>query len=167
MLDHDLGAPRPAVGGASGAVDDLQQFGDGHARRSRLVEVLVSPFEGDHQVLRRRQQSVQEELAVLTGEIPVADFRPGQQQVVTVLARSPGEKAIVQAEQAHHPVGYRPHWQQGANSHVPGAKVGPRGPAPEPVGQQGASLGQVQQHLIGTPSPRLGGLIAQSLQSPP
>jgi hypothetical protein len=78
VLDHHGGAAKPTVGGTCGAVDDLEQFGHRHTRRTGLIEVLVSSLERDDQVLRRRQQSVQEELAVLAGEIPVADLGPGQ-----------------------------------------------------------------------------------------
>jgi hypothetical protein len=54
------------------------------------------------------------------------------------------ELAIVQAEQAHHTVGHRAHGDQGADSHVAGPKIGSRGAAPEPVGEQSTRFWEVE-----------------------
>ena len=92
--------------------------------------MVISSLEGHYQMAGGGQQRVQEQLAVFAGQVPVPHHGRGQQQVVAHLAPGPRKDPVVQAQQAHHPMGYGAHRYQRADGHVAGTEVGPGGPAP-------------------------------------
>ncbi len=102
------------------------------------------------------QQGVEEELAVFAAGVTVTDAGVGGDEVVVVDVGLAGEDAVVEAEEADDPVGDRPHRHQRADGQVPGAEVGPRRVAPQPVGEQRADLGQGQLRPAGRTGRRLG-----------
>ena len=80
----------------------------------------------------RGQHRVQQQLPVLGPRIALADPGIAGQDVVTVHGRVAREHAVVQAQQAHHPMRDRPHRHHGAHRERPGAEVGPRRTAGQP-----------------------------------
>ena len=107
--------------------------------RGRL-ERSSRPGVGDDEVIARRQQCVEQQLAILAAHVAVADPRVARRQVVAVPLDVPGEAPVVQAEQADHPVRDRAHRHQRADGQVPGTEVRPGRPALETVGHDRAHV---------------------------
>ena len=114
-----------------GSIDHIEELGDGHGGGTLPIGALVAAAEGDDQMIGRGQHGVEEQLAVLAPGIPVADVRIVREHVVTVPVGVAGEDAVVEPEQAHHPVRHRPHRDQGADREIAGAEVRPGRPALE------------------------------------
>ena len=127
----------PASGGHDGAVDHVEELAERDGRRAGEVAALVPGRVGDDEPVGRRQEGVEEELAVLGAGVVVPDVRVGGDEVVAVALDVAGEDAVVEAEQADHPVGHRPHGDERADGEVAGAEVGPGRAAPEAVGRGG------------------------------
>ena len=72
-------------------------------------------------------------------------WRAAQEQVVAVGCAAAGEGAVVEADEAHDPVGHRAHRHERAHREVAGAERGPGGLAAQAVGEEVAELGQPQR----------------------
>ena len=131
--------------GARRRVDDVEQLADRDGRRPGRVGPLVVAGVGDDQPLGRREQGVEQQLAVLAARVAVADVGIIEHQVVAVARRLAGEHAVVEPEQADHPVGDRAHREKRADRQVAGAEVRPGRPAVEAVGEQAADLGRSER----------------------
>ncbi len=160
--DHPA-ARRRAVGGPDGAVDGVEQLADRDRRRAFGVGALVAAGVDHDQPVRGGQQGVQQQLAVLAAGVAVADEGVGQRHVVAVAGRDAREDAVVEAQQADHPVRHRAHRHQRADGQVAGAEVGPGGPPAQPVGEQVAHL---RSGELG-PAGRRAGLVGHLLEQPP
>ncbi len=143
MADEDPVAGRLPLA-ADGRVDRVEQLADGHRRRPAQVRALVVAGVGDDQPLGRRHQRVEQHLAILGARVPVADVRVLEHQIVAVAAGLARKFAVVEAEHAHHAVRHRAHRHEGADGEVPGAEVRPRGAAAQPVAEERADVGQLQ-----------------------
>ena len=135
MADDDT-LMRGAVLGAHRGVDGIQQLADGDGRRAGGVGALVVAAVGDDQALGGRQQRVEQQLAVLAARVAVAQLGVLEHQVVTIARGLAREGAVVETEQADHPVGHRAHRLQRADGEVAGAEVGPSGAALQAAGQK-------------------------------
>ena len=124
---------------------DVEQLVDRHRRRQHLVGAGVAAGVGDDERVAGGEDGVEEELAVLGSAVVVAEVAGAQQEVVAVGGAAAGEGAVVEADEAHHPVGHRAHRDERAHGEVAGAERGPRRLAPEPVGEEVADLGQAQR----------------------
>ena len=88
---------------------------------------------------------VEQQLPVLRTDVALAGHRVAGQRVVAVDDAEPRENAVVETDQADHPVRHRPHRHHRAHRQRPGAEVGPgRSTGQVPV-QQGADVGQPQR----------------------
>ena len=77
MVDHDLLAGG-TVSQRTVAIDDVEQLADGNRRGTQRVRALVVAGVGDDQPLGRRQQRVEQQLAVLAARVAIADVRIGR-----------------------------------------------------------------------------------------
>ena len=148
VFDDDLLACRTFVGTPDGLVDDVEQLCDRHRRRADPIGAVVVSAVGDHQVLRGRQEGVEEELAILGAGVPVADPWRRQEEIVAVRLEPAGEGPVIKAQQGHDPVRHGAHGHKGANGQVAGAEVGPGGTALEATPQQLADLGEGQGRTV-------------------
>ncbi len=172
MRDEDLLADRPRpVGQHGGHVHRLQHLAEQHRGRQHGVVARVAADIGQVQRLARREQRLQQQVAVVEAPRPVATARMSADQVEARRRRAPREGAIVQAEQADHAERQAAHRHHGAEGHRTGEKAGgaaallQRGAellvhqfqldGPGEVGglgliaQGGAGLGEQQQRLAG------------------
>ena len=117
--------PGVAVGGADGGVDDVEQLVDRDRRREHLVGAGVAAGVGDDEGVAGGEHGVEQELAVLGPAVVVAEVAPAEEQVVAVGRAAAGEGAVVEADEAHHPVGHRAHRDERAHGEVAGAERGP------------------------------------------
>ena len=131
-------------GAGAGPVDGVQQLTQRHGRGSRLAAVLVGAGVGDHQGLPRRDHRVEQQLAVLAARVALAGERVAGQHVVAVGDGAAREDAVVETDQADHPVRHRPHRHQRGDGQVAGAEVGPGGSRLGALLQQRADVGQPQ-----------------------
>ena len=90
-------------------VQGVQQLTDRHRRRAVRAGARVRAAVDHHQVLLGGHDRVQQQLPVLAARVAIADPGLGGEHVVPVRARSARKDAVVDAEQAHHPVRHRPH----------------------------------------------------------
>jgi len=81
-----------------GAVDDVEELAERHARRAHSVRPFVSAAERDDEVVGRSKQRVEQELAIFTPEIAVTDARHPFDDVVAVGRGPSGEDAVVETE---------------------------------------------------------------------
>ncbi len=182
-----MAAQACAAAAGRGGVEGVEQLAEGYGRRPRLTRRLVGAGVGDHEVLGRRDDRVEHQLAVLAARVALAGDGPAGEHVVTVDRPGAREDAVVEAEQAHHAVRHRPHRHQRRDGQRAGAEVGPGGPAGEALAHQRADVGQPQLearrrrvavdhgrqlalHLAGLPlvAPRDGGeLRRRRRRSPP
>ena len=95
-------------------------------RSSRPLNVI-------DQMIGCGQYGVEEQLAVLAPRIPVPDVRIVGEDVVTVPVGVAGEDAVVEPEQADHPVRDGAHRDQGADREIAGSEVRPGRPTLEAV----------------------------------
>ena len=144
VVDDDAISGRSPVAGANRPVDDVEELADRHGGRAFEVRALVSTRVGDHQVIGGSEEGVEEELAVLGARVSVADMGIGEDQVIAASFTHPGERPVVEAEQAHHPVRHRPHGDERADGQVPGPEVGSSGTSPEAVGEERADIAGVE-----------------------
>src|SRR5581483_11435224 len=66
-------------------------------------------------------------------------------QIVAVAPGPPRVLAVVETQDADHPVGHRAHRDQRAYGQVAGTEVGPGGTAAQAIGQQHAHVGQLER----------------------
>ena len=132
-LERVMGDDSVEALGAGHLVQDVSKFGDGGGGRVLRVGELVAPGVGDDEAVAGGHHRVEEELAVLGGPVGVAYELVVEEQVVAVALSPAGEPVVVHPEQAHHPVGHRPHRGQGADGDVTGAEVERAGGVLRPV----------------------------------
>ena len=146
----------PALRRPHGVVDHVEQLTDRHGRRTRQVGALVATRVRHDQVILRRQERVEEQLAVFAADVAVTDSRVPSGQVVAVPLDVAREAAVVESEQAHHPVRDGAHRHERADGQVAGAEVGPRRPALQAIGQDRA-------HVVTTQGDRADGAVHRRL----
>ncbi len=153
MADDDVLPGRSAIARRHGPIHHIEQLPDRHRRRPRRVRALVVAGVGDEQLVGRRHQRVEQQLAVLCSRVALAHMRVVEQQVVAVAGRLAREDRVVHAEQADDPVRDRPHRHERADGQVAGAEVRSRRPPLEAVGQQRPDLRQLElgrmRHPVG------------------
>ncbi len=86
-------------------------------------------------------------MPVLRTDVALTGHRIAGQHVVAVDHSEPGEDSVVEADQADHPVWYRPHRHHRAHRQRAGAEVRARGPAGEVTVQQRLDVGQPHQSV--------------------
>ena len=86
-------------------------------------------------------------MAVLAARIAVAHVRVGESEVVAVTLAHPGERTVVEAEQAHHPVGHGAHGDERADGEMARAEVGSGGPSLEAIRQERHDVAGFEDHL--------------------
>ncbi len=143
MVD-DHGVAGESRVAADRALDDVEQLADRHGRWAAHVGSLVIARVGDDQPLGRRQQRVEQHLAILRARVTISHDRLGEHQIIAVAPRAPRVLTIVEPEDAHHPVGHRAHRDERAHREVAGAEVGAGRTAAKPVGEQNAHIGQLE-----------------------
>ena len=77
-------------------------------------------------MLGRGADGVEEQLAVLAADVALPDARVAGQHVVAVVDAGPREGAVVEPEQADHPVRHRAHRHERGHGQRAGAEVRPR-----------------------------------------
>ncbi len=130
-----------------GQVEGVEQLAERDGRRPRLAGVLVGAGVGDDQRLGGRADGVEQELAVLRADVALAGDRVAGQHVVAVGEAEAREDAVVEPDQAHHPVRHRAHRHHRADGERAGAEVGPRRAAGQVAGQQGPHVGQPHRQV--------------------
>ena len=125
-----------------GHVEGVQQFGERHRGRPVLARVFVGAGVGDDELLGGRADRVEQQLPVLGTDVAFAGHRVAGQHVVAVDDAQPREHAVVEADQAHHPVRHRAHRHHRAHRQRAGAEVGAGRPAGEVAAEQRANVGQ-------------------------
>ena len=143
MPDDD--AVADGVGG--GPVQRVEQLHERNGGRAVGAAVLVGAGIGDHQPLGRRTDRVEQQLAVLGTRIAFAGQRIAGQHVVTIDDTGAREHAVVEADQAHHPVRHGAHRHHRAHRERAGAEVGPGRASAQLALQQGPHVGQPQLGL--------------------
>ena len=125
---------RPGAGAArsawsvppdGGGVEGVEQLTEGYGGWPLLAGRLVGAAVGDHQLLARRDDRVEHQLAVLAAQVALAGQRVAREHVVAVDRAGAREDAVVEAEQADHAVGHRAHRHHRADGERAGAEVGP------------------------------------------
>jgi hypothetical protein len=163
--DEDLlAARRPGAGG-----DRVEQLAQRHRGRATGPGALVGAGVHDDQVLGGRADRVEQQLAVLAARVALADQGIAGQQVVAVGHAGPRERAVVQPEQAHHPVRDRAHRHQGGHGEAAGAEVRPAGPPAQPLVEQPAHVGRSEPDRAGVRAGRASrvGQLAAGLRGLP
>ena len=92
--------------------ESVEQLAHGYRRRLGAVRAQIAARVGDHQVIGGRHDGIQEQLAVLGGGIALAHSRQPGGDVISVRVGMAWEHAVVQPEQADHPVRHCPHGSQ-------------------------------------------------------
>ena len=133
---------RPAAGG--GGVERVEQLAERYGGRPRLARGLVGAGVGDHEVLGRREDRVEHQLAVLAAEVALAGERGAGEHVVAVDGPARGKTPSSRPSRQTTRCGHRPHRHQRADGQGAGAEVGPGRAAGEPLAHQGAHVGQPQ-----------------------
>ena len=127
-----------------GHVEGVEQFVQRHRGRARLARVLIGAGVGDDQLLGGRADGVEQQLPVLGTDVAFTGHRVAGQHVVAVDDAEAREHAVVEADQADHPVRHRAHRHHRAHRQRAGAEVGPgRATGQVPV-EQCADIGQPQ-----------------------
>ena len=139
VLQHD-GVAHTAGRAPHRVFDHVEQFPDRNGGWPTEIGALVATRVRHHEVIPCRQQRVQQELTVLAAHVTVTHALVARRQVVTVPLNVPGEAAVVQPEEAHHPVRDGAHGHECADGEVAGAEVRPRGPTLEALGEDGADV---------------------------
>ena len=145
VVHGDPVAHRAALGDGGG-IEGVEQLCQRNRRRALLTRMLVGAGVGDHQGLGGRADGVQQQLAVLGADVALAGHRLPSQRVIAVRSSGAREDGVVEADQADHPMRYRPHRHHGAHGQRPGAEVGPGGTAGQVPAEQ---LGHVRQPQLG------------------
>ena len=144
-LQRVVGEHVVAHGRGGGAVERVEQLAERHRRRSLGPGVLAAAGVGDDELVGRRDDRVEEQLAVLGAQVALAGAGPPRQHVVAVDGRHPREHPVVEADQAHHPVRHRAHRHHRADRQRPGAEVGARRAPAQPLLQERAYVGLAQR----------------------
>ena len=131
-----------------GDVERVQQLGERDGRRPVLARVLVGAGVGDDELLGGRADRVEQQLPVLGADVAFTGHRVAGQHVVAVDDAQPREHAVVEADQAHHPVRHRAHRHHRAHRQRAGAEVGPGRPAGEVAAEQRANIGQPHDGVV-------------------
>jgi hypothetical protein len=140
---------RAAVAAVRGSVDHVEQLPDRHSGRALGVRALVVARVGDDQPVRRREEGVEEQLAILRARVAIADVRVVEGQIVAVADGLAREDAVVEPEEDDDPMGHRAHRHQRADRHVPGAEVRAGRAALQALGEQRPDLRQGELGRVG------------------
>ena len=138
MLDDD--ALPDLLGG--GHVEGVQQFVQRHRGRTGLPRVLIGSGVGDDQFLGGRADGVQQQLAILRTDVALAGHRVAGQYVVAVDDAEAREDAVVETDQADHPVRHGSHRHHRAHGQGSGAEVGPGRTSGQVLVEQCPDVGQ-------------------------
>ena len=128
-----------------GQVEGVEEFGQRHRGRSLLTGVFVGAGVGDDELLGRGADRVEQQLPVLGTDVAFAGHRIAGQHVVAVDDAEPREDAVVETDEADHPVRHRAHRHHRAHRQRAGAEVGPRRTSGEVTVQERADVGQPHQ----------------------
>ena len=112
-------------------VEGVEEFGQRYRGRPFLAGVLVGAGVGDDELLRRGADRVEQQLPVLGPDVALAGHRIAGQHVVTVDDAESREDAVVEADEADHPVRHRTHRHHRAHRQGAGAEVGASRPPRE------------------------------------
>ena len=119
-----------AHGAAARAVEGVEQLAQRHGGRAGGAGVLVGAGVGDDQRARwRRMIASSSSWRSSDCGVALAGERVAGEHVVAVDRLGAGEDAVVEADEAHDPVGHRAHRHHRADGEGAGAEVGARGPA--------------------------------------
>ena len=128
-------------------VEGVEQFGQRHRRRPLLAGVFVGAGVGDDELLGRGADRVEQQLPVLGTDVALAGHRVAGEHVVAVDDAQAREDAVVETDEADHPVRHRPHRHHRAHRQRAGAEVGPCRPAREMPVEERANVGQAHLRL--------------------
>ena len=140
-------------------VQGVEQLGQRHRGGTGLTGVGVGAGVGDHQLLGGRPDRVEEQLPVLGAGVALPGHGIAGQHVVAVGDALPREHAVVETDEAHHPMRHRPHRHHRAHRQRAGAEVRARRPPREMAIEQRLHVGQ-SQHRAG-PRARVGQHLAE------
>ena len=130
-----------------GHVEGVQQFVQRHRGRTRLPRVLIGPGVGDDQLFGGRADGVEQQLPVLRTDVAFAGHRVAGQHVVAVDDAEAREDAVVETDQADHPVRHGPHRHHRAHGQGSGAEVGPGRASGQVLVEQRPDVGQPQRRV--------------------
>ena len=131
-----------AAADGDGRVEGVEQFPDRDGGRAGGVGALVGAGVHDDEPLGGGEDRVEQELAVLGGDVPLADAGVAGQDVVAVGAARAGEHLVVEPEQAHDAVRDAAHREQRGDGERAGAEVRAGRSAGQVVAQDGAHVVQ-------------------------
>ena len=130
---------------ARGGGDGVEQLAERHGGRAPGAGPRVGARVEDDQVLGRGTHRVEQQLAVFAARVALADAGISGEHVVAVVHACSRERAVVEPEQADHPMRDRAHRHHRRDGETAGAEVGPpRSPA-QPLGQQPAHVREAQR----------------------
>ena len=135
---------RPLGQHCVGRVDQLTHRNGGRATKpgDRIV-----PREQYDQAVDGRHGGVEEQLTVLTTDVPFSHTGIAAHDVVAVDTSDPREALVVEPEQDHHSVWHGPHGHHGADGQLSGTEVRPGRPAGQTVREHRADVGQPDDGL--------------------
>ena len=136
---------RSRIFSGGGHVKGVEQFVQRHRGRAGLARVLIGAGVGDDQLLGGRADGVEQQLPVLGTDVAFTGHRVAGQHVVAVDDAEAREHAVVEADQADHPVRHRAHRHHRAHGQRAGAEVGPGRAAGQVLVEQCADVGQPQR----------------------
>ena len=110
-------------------LEGVQQFVQRHRGGPGLPRVLIGSGVGDDEFLGGRADGVQQQLAILRTDVALAGHRVAGQYIVAINDAEARKDAVVETDQADHPVRHGPHRHHRAHGQGSGAEVG-RGRAP-------------------------------------
>ena len=145
-------AQRALLAAGHGGVEGVEQLAERYGGRPRLARRLVGAGVGDDEVLGRRDDRVEHQLAVLAARVALAGERAAGEHVVAVDRAGAREDAVVETEQADHAVRDRAHRHQGGHGQRAGAEVGAGRATGEALPHQRAYVGQPQLERRTPPS---------------
>ena len=128
-------------------VEGVEQLGQRHRGRSLLAGVFVGAGVGDHELLAGCADGVEQQLPVLGTNVALAGHRVAGEHVVAVDNAEPREHAVVQPDQADHPVRHRAHRHHRADRQRSGAEVGAGRASGQVAFQQCADVGQPHRRV--------------------
>ena len=125
--------------------------------------VLVGAGVGDDQRLAGREHRVEQQLAVLAARVALPGQRVAGEHVVAVADAGAREDAVVETDQADHPVRHRAHRHHACTTvRVPVRKLARVGRPPSRCGQQVAHVGEAQRRAAGPVAACVGRSRAES-----
>ena len=128
-------------------VEGVEQFGQRHRGRSLLAGVFVGAGVGDHELLAGCADGVEQQLPVLGTNVALAGHRVAGEHVVAVDNAEPREHAVVEPDQADHPMRHRAHRHHRADRQRSGAEVGAGRASGQVAFQQCADVGQPHRRV--------------------